>query len=73
MPYYKSEFYRAPKVIKRRSDPHALRNVISLRVSDEELELLNRISRKSSRSISEIMREAFKSWQESQGDLCTEM
>jgi hypothetical protein len=74
MPQFSKQSHReVKKMVKRRHDLQALRNVISLRVSDEELELLYRISRKSSKNISEIMREAFTSWQAGQRRLCLDM
>jgi hypothetical protein len=44
---------------KRRRDNHALRNVVSLRMSDDELKLLQRIRAATSKSASDIMRDAF--------------
>jgi hypothetical protein len=44
---------------KRRRDRHALKNVVSMRVSDDELLLLKRIRAATSKSASEIMRDAF--------------
>jgi Ribbon-helix-helix protein, copG family len=74
MPYFKKQLNREQKkTIKRRYDEHALKNVISLRISDEELEMLTRISKNSSKSVSEIMRDAFKSWQASSRRLCLDM
>ncbi len=48
---------------KRRRDNEALKNVISLRISDDELLHLARIRKTTSKSVSEIMREAFNSMQ----------
>lgn len=45
---------------KRRRDHHALKNVISLRISDDELDLLKRLRSATSKSVSEIMRDAFQ-------------
>ena len=71
MHYFNKEFRRTPKkIVQRRRDEHALKNVISLRISDEEMETLALVSRNSAKSISEIMREAFKAWQASQRRLC---
>lgn len=50
---------------KRRRDNHALKNVISLRMSDDELELLKRLRSATSKSVSEIMRDAFMVLQQS--------
>jgi len=48
------------KAPKRRRDNHALRNVVSLRMSDDELKLLQRIRAATSKSASEILRDAFE-------------
>jgi len=48
---------------KRRRDHHALKNVVSLRISDEELSHLARIRKATSKSVSEIMRDAFNGLQ----------
>jgi hypothetical protein len=71
MSYFTKSISRAPKkAVKRRYDEHVLKNVISLRISDEELALLSSISNASAKSISEIMREAFKTWQKNRQQLC---
>jgi len=53
------------KVPKRRRDHHALKNVVSLRISDDELLLLQRIRATTAKSASEVMREAFEILQRS--------
>ena len=74
MPCFKKRLRReSKKNVKRRSDEQALKNVISLRIGDEEMALLARISKTTSKSISEIMREAFKGWQADQRRLCLDM
>jgi hypothetical protein len=74
MPYFKKQEGRAPKkLMKRRHDVQALKNIVSLRISDEEMEMLARISKTTSKSISEIMREAFKSWHAKRSRLCLDM
>lgn len=74
MPYFNKEFSRKPrKIVKRRRDEHALKNVVSLRISDEEMVTLAMASRNSAKSISEIMREAFKSWQANRRRLCMDV
>ena len=73
MPFKKQLHREQKKIVKRRSDEHPLNNVISLRISDEEMAMLARISRTTSKSISEIMREAFKGWQADQRRLCLDM
>jgi len=71
MSYFRKPLNRDSKrVVKRRNDEQVLKNVISLRISDEELEMLSHISASSSKCISEIMREAFKTWHEHRQLLC---
>jgi hypothetical protein len=71
---FKKRLHREPKkIVKRRTDEHPLNNVISLRINDEEMAMLARISRTTSKSISEIMREAFKGWQADRRRLCLDM
>jgi ERCC4-type nuclease len=68
--YFSKQLKVTPKqAIKRRHDENVLRNVISLRISDDELALLSGISQSSAKSISRIMREAFKAWQEQRQQL----
>jgi hypothetical protein len=74
MHYFNKEFSRKTKmIVKRRRDEHALKNVVSLRISDEEMESLAMISRNSAKNISEILREAFKSWQANRRRLCLDI
>jgi len=47
------------KAPTRRRDHHALKNVVSLRISDDELRFLQRIRAATSKSASEVMRDAF--------------
>ena len=54
-----TECLRQKKTHKRRRDNHALKNVVSLRISDDELEFLQRLRTTTSKNASEIMREAF--------------
>lgn len=51
------------KAPKRRRDNHALKNVISMRISDDELEFLQRLRSTTSKNASEIMRDAFLAMQ----------
>lgn len=63
MPYHKKQFSRAPKKSRsRRRAEHALTNVVSLRISDEEKRVLERITKNTSRNVSEIVREAIDFW-----------
>ncbi|GAM11320.1 ribbon-helix-helix protein, copG family [Geobacter sp. OR-1] len=47
---------------KRRKDEHVLSNVLSLRISDQEKHELEKITKTSSKSVSEIAREALEYW-----------
>lgn len=74
MSHFRKHVIREPKKdVKRRYDENALKNVISMRVSDEEMVLLARISKNTSKSISDIMREALKGWQAHRRRLCLDI
>lgn len=50
------------KKSKRRKDVEALSNIVSLRISDQEKRELEKITKSSSKSVSEIVREAIEFW-----------
>lgn len=50
------------KKSKRRKNEDALSNVVSLRISDQEKRELEKITKTSSKSVSEICREAIELW-----------
>lgn len=50
------------KKSKRRKDVEALSNVVSLRISDQEKRELEKITKSSSKNVSEIVREAIEFW-----------
>ena len=50
------------KKSKRRKDADALSNVVSLRISDQEKRELEKITKSSSKNVSEIVREAIEFW-----------
>lgn len=50
------------KKFKRRKDEDVLSNVVSLRISDQEKRELEKITKSSSKSVSEIVREAIEFW-----------
>ena len=56
---YRGELKQKPK---RRRDESALNNVVSLRISDQEKRELEKITKSSSKSVSEIAREAIDLW-----------
>lgn len=45
---------------RRKAEGESLRNVISLRISDQEMKLLRQLTRNSAKSVSAIMREAME-------------
>lgn len=57
-----------PKSRTRRRSDSARNKIISLRVSDEEMQLLGRLSKRMRRSMSEVMREALNSFLQAQHD-----
>jgi predicted DNA-binding protein len=63
MPYHKKQFSREPKKARsRRRDEQALTNVVSLRISDREKRLLEKITKSTSMNVSEVVREAIDLW-----------
>ena len=64
MPRYTRPFSRESQKnrIRRRRDEQALTNVVSLRISDEEKKTLERVTKSTSKSVSEIIREAMNHW-----------
>lgn len=50
------------KKFKRRKDEDVLSNVVSLRISDQEKRELEKITKSSSKNVSEIVREAIEFW-----------
>jgi len=61
------------RIVKRRRVEHALKNVISMRISDQEMESLAMVSRRTAKSISDIMRDAYNGWKAGQNRFCTGM
>lgn len=45
---------------RRKSEQESLRNVISLRISDQEMQLLRQLTKHGAKSVSAIMREAME-------------
>ncbi|MFA7403898.1 MAG: ribbon-helix-helix protein, CopG family [Pelobacteraceae bacterium] len=71
MSYTKNLFSREPKLSKKkRKETEQLQNVISLRISDQEKKALEKLTKSTSKSISEIMREAMDLWSSKRRKLC---
>lgn len=71
MSYSRTLFTREAKTSrKKRKDVDQLQNVISLRINDEEKKALEKLTKSTSKSISEIMREAIDLWSSKRRKLC---
>ncbi|MBV5340733.1 MAG: ribbon-helix-helix protein, CopG family [Deltaproteobacteria bacterium] len=71
MSYSKNLFIREPKSVKKkREKSEQLQNVISLRINDDEKRALERLTKSTSKSITEIMREAIDLWSAKRRKLC---
>ncbi|ACM21194.1 transcriptional repressor, HgtR-related [Geotalea daltonii FRC-32] len=68
--YQKQDRGESRKMQKRRRDDSALTNVVSLRISDQEKRVLEKITRSSSKNVSEIVREAIELWLAKRKKLC---
>jgi hypothetical protein len=71
MSYSKNLFIREPKSSKKkREKAEQLQNVISLRINDDEKRALEKLTKSTSKSITEIMREAIDLWSSKRRKLC---
>lgn len=55
---------------QKRKEAEHIQNVISLRISDDEKRALEKLTKATSKSISDIMREAIDLWRSKQRKLC---
>jgi len=71
MPYARNHVSRESKSIKKKKTrTEQLQNVISLRINDDEKKALEKLTKSTSKSISEIMREALELWSSRRRNLC---
>ena len=71
MPYTRNQVFREPDPSKKKDNrPEQLQNVISLRISDAEKKALEKLTKSSSKNISDIMREAIVLWSSKRRKLC---
>ena len=71
MSYSRNLFTREPKSSKKKKkEPEQLQNVISLRINDDEKKALEKLTKSTSKSITEIMREAMDLWRSKRRKLC---
>lgn len=70
MPYFKKDCKNEKK--PRRGLDTRLANVISIRISDQEKRNLERLIKRSSKNVSQVMREALELWSYKQRALFSE-
>ena len=71
MSYHRNLFTRESKTAKKKKDrTDQVQNVISLRINDEEKKALEKLTKATSKSISDIMREAIDLWTSKRRKLC---
>ena len=71
MPYTRNHVPRGPKSSKKKkSGNDQLQNVISLHINDDEKRMLEKLTKTTSKSITEIMREAIELWSSRRRKLC---
>jgi len=71
MPYNRNNVSREPNSSnKKKNRAEQLQNVISLRITDVEKKALEKLTKSTSKSISDIMREAIDLWSSKRRKLC---
>jgi len=71
MTYKKKSFSRAQrKSVKKEHGKMPLQNVLSFKINDQEKQLLEKLTQSTSKSISDIMREALNVWKSNRAKLC---
>jgi alkaline phosphatase len=71
MSYLRNQVSKGMKTLKKKSHKkEQLQNVISLRINDEEKKELEKLTKSTSKSVSEIMREAINLWSAKRRKLC---
>ena len=74
MPYNRKHCTRESRQPKRKVGENIpLQNIISLRISDQEKKMLEKLTRTTSKSVSDIMREAMDLWKSKRRSLCLEI
>ena len=71
MPYTRNNLSREAKSAKKKKQgKEQLQNVISLHINDDEKRMLEKLTKSTSKSVTEIMREAIDLWRSKQRKLC---
>jgi len=66
----KKQYRKEPRKSEPRKRKALLDNIISLRISDQEKKTLEKLTSKTSKSLSDIMREAITLWSSKRRNLC---
>jgi len=73
MTYKKKSFPRGQrKSLKKENGKMPLQNVVSFKINDQEKKLLENLTQSTSKSVSDIMREALNVWKSKRARLCLE-
>lgn len=72
MQHQQKQYRGEPREKTRRRDESALKNVVSLRISDQEKRILEKITKSSSKNVSELVREAIEFWLAERKRFCLE-
>lgn len=67
MQHYQRSRVQSGRKATRRRDETARKNIVSVRVSDQEKQVLETITRSSSKNVSDIIREAIEFWLRKKG------
>ena len=71
MPHHQKQYRGEAKTkLRRRRDDTVLTNVVSLRISDQEKRVLEKITKSTSKNVSEVVREAIEYWLAKRRSLC---
>lgn len=70
MHYQQQQRGSGKKKFIRRKDTEVLHNVVSIRISDQEKRELEKITKTSAKSVSEVVREAIETWLARRRRLC---
>jgi hypothetical protein len=71
MPYTRNNLSREQKSAKKKKNgKEQLQNVISLHINDDEKKMLEKLTKSTSKSVPEIIREAIDLWRSKRRSLC---
>ncbi|OGR26989.1 MAG: CopG family transcriptional regulator [Desulfuromonadaceae bacterium GWB2_53_15] len=73
MPHIRNHATKEPGTLRmKKSKKEQLQNIISLRINDEEKKILEKLTKSTSKSISDVMREAIDLWSSQRHKVCTD-